>query len=143
MTAAKKKKQRKVRTEPETPTGPPVTINITKWQFCEGCKATVNAYSAIVASALQKLQDSGQSAGATLTIEPPTTAEVCEGTQFSKYESFMMHSCIKIFNDYTETFLRDFEGTTSPANALARGRVSSLKRNVCNMYAATHTALID
>ena len=129
------KKKSKTRKDQQVKDNIPV-VNITKWQYCEGCLKTVDLYSTVVAEEHRKLQSTGEPAGSTLQVKSGNYDDACKSKTLEKYEPFIRYSCMKIFDDHNlrVEFLKGFEGSSSVNTAVARGDIFNRKKEVSMQF---------
>lgn len=114
-----KKKSKKV--EPEA-------VNITAWQYCEGCKLSVKLFADNSRNEMDRMQRRGIQAGSSIPADSLIEG-ICDKKEFDSYEMFIRYSCVKIFNDNRENFLKSFEGLSS-ANDYSGSALFRHKKNV-------------
>jgi hypothetical protein len=75
-------------------------IEITRWQFCEGCIQTVMSFSSLLSERLLAAQQKGRKPGSNLMIgnNEDLPSSVCSRGNIPQMKPFVKHSCQKIFN---------------------------------------------
>jgi hypothetical protein len=106
-------------------------VTLQKWQYCAGCKATVEIFANLATKEIMKMQESGIPVGEDLNISP-MMSEVC-GHQFMEaYQPFVGHACGKLMNDHKQDFMDVFEGTdASSAFSTVKGNIYAKTKQVC------------
>lgn len=105
------------------------SASISKWEYCEGCKETVNLYARKIAARLRAMHDSG------LQVNSPLEAAdlvegICDDTHLLKYRDFMKFSCMKIMDEHRAKFLKRFEGKSSGSTPLQKADLYQKKKAV-------------
>ena len=107
-----------------------VNVSISKWEYCEGCKETVNLYTRVLSNKLLSMHNGGVKAHSELIAEDLVNG-ICDSEDLVKYKDFVKYSCIKIMDNHNSVFLKQFEGTSSPTNVLNKALVFERKKHVC------------
>ena len=115
--------------QPRDPSIP--TVNISKWEYCEGCKVTVDAYSLASYKRMKDMQS--QKVPDFEILESSALVEgICDSQPFEElYDAAMKHSCIKIFNDHQTEFGKVFEGKIGVLTVNAPNEVYMKRRIAC------------
>ncbi len=110
-------------------TEPVATAKITPWEYCEGCKETVNLFADVSAKALQQMQKDGEGGEGMLEIQKLISL-LCDNPQLDKFNPFVKYSCMKIMDEKRLPFLTSFEGSASAATATQKGVVYERRKSV-------------
>ena len=90
---------------------------ISPWEYCEGCKVTVDLYSQLSQKKLAEMQAAGVKHGTSFDANTVIPG-MCDNEDFaSNYAPAMKWSCIKIIEENATKFLLPFEGDSSAAGA--------------------------
>ena len=104
-------------------------VQVKAWEYCEGCKATVELYAILSSDRLKQMQKSGVAQGE--VMEAQTLLEgICDNPHFNKYASFIKYSCIKVLEDFRLPFLESFVGKADASSATVLNTVYSRKKEV-------------
>ena len=57
---------------------------------------------------------------------------ICENKKFSLYNSFLKFSCMKILEEFQESFLTEFEGEVSLDSVLSKRLLREKSMNICH-----------
>jgi hypothetical protein len=101
---AKKDKNKNIKEQP--------IINITKWQYCEGCKLTAILYTEVLGKEMDKMQKLKITGGTTVDAFK-LAKNLCDNDYFSVYQDYIKYSCIRILNQYAQPFIEAFVGSGS------------------------------
>jgi hypothetical protein len=85
-------------------------ITIRPWQFCEGCKVTVDAYANRSSTIMTEMKTAGLPSGSDVNANAVAKG-LCSLAAFETYETFIKNSCVKIINEFELPFLKVFEGS--------------------------------
>lgn len=107
---------------------PSEAVNITAWQYCEGCKLSVKLFADNSRNEMDRMQRKGIQAGSSIPADKLIEG-ICDKKEFDSYDMFIKYSCVKIFNDHREDFLKSFEGLSS-ANDYGGSALFRHKKNV-------------
>ena len=88
------------------------TINITKWQYCEGCKLTAILYTEVLGKEMDKMQKL-KITGGTKVDAFKLAKNLCDNDYFNVYQDYIKYSCIRILNQYAQPFIEAFVGSGS------------------------------
>jgi hypothetical protein len=105
-------------------------VTITAWQYCEGCKVTVDIYSHVAANELRTMDKAPP--GQRKQLDAGRLVDhLCDNPLFQKYGEFSSYSCIKTLDDeYRLKFLEAFAGTTRASTLLNKRSIFDRKRKV-------------
>ena len=106
------------------------SATITKWQYCEGCKETVNLFSMVSAAELAKMQKEGKLAKSVLEVQNLVTL-ICDNEYLTKFQPFIKYSCMKIMDEFRLPFLKQFEGSMSSTMMTQKLDIFERKKNIC------------
>mmetsp|Transcript_34429 Transcript_34429/g.50042 ORF Transcript_34429/g.50042 Transcript_34429/m.50042 type:complete len:277 (+) Transcript_34429:39-869(+) len=115
---------------------------ISKWEFCEGCKETVNLYARVSSSRLQEMQSKGIIANSVLESQNLLDG-ICDHEYIMKYNEFVKFSCIKILEDFGIPFLKHFDGKSSAASVIQKAETYNRKKAICTESKACTNASFD
>lgn len=104
-------------------------VTISAWQFCEGCKITVDAYSRLATNELQRLETLPKTEKRFLDAMMITDF-MCDDDYFKGFKEFAKYSCIKILEDSRTHFLEEFTGSTTIAALSSKKSVFDKKKKV-------------
>lgn len=110
---------------------PNVTINA--WQYCYGCKETVNAYSRAAVAELNMLEKLPKKDTKVLDAVK-VMDHLCDGAYFKTLGAFAKYSCIKVLDEHRVQFLEEFAGSTSIPNLSSKKNILDKKKKVCNLF---------
>jgi hypothetical protein len=105
------------------------SVKITKWEFCEGCKETVNLFSIVASTELIEMQNKGKLSSIVLAVQNLVNG-ICDNAYLNKFNKFVKHSCIKIMDEHQHPFLKQFEGSVSSTIVTQNSVVLNQKRKV-------------
>ena len=106
-------------------------ITLQKWQYCSGCKATVEILANLATREIVKMQEKGLPVGEELDISP-LMDEVCSHHFLSAYQPFVEHSCHKLMSEHRNDFVDVFDGTdASSAFSTVKGNIHAKTKEVC------------
>jgi hypothetical protein len=105
------------------------SVKITKWEYCEGCKETVNLFSLVTSTELGEMQKRGKSASSILAVQNLVNG-ICDNVHLNQFNKFVQHSCIKIMDEHQLPFLRQFEGSVSTTSVTHNSAILDQKRKV-------------
>ncbi len=105
-------------------------VTITAWQYCEGCKLTVDIYSQVAAKELKKLDNLPK--GEKKVLDASKAVEnLCDSTLFDAYGDFGKYSCMKVLEEeYRIKFLEEFAGSTTITSLLNKKAIFEKKQRV-------------
>lgn len=104
-------------------------VTISAWQFCEGCKITVDAYAQLASQEIKRLDKLPKKKENTLDALK-VMDHMCDDVYFQDYKDFAKYSCIKILDDTRNKFLEEFTGSASLASLSSKKDVLAKKKNV-------------
>lgn len=105
-------------------------VTITAWQYCQGCKITVDIYSKVAAREL-KLLDKLPAGQKKVMDAAKAVDHLCDNPMFYHYGDFGSFSCIKVLEDESrQKFLEEFAGTTSMNGLLNKRGIYDKKKKV-------------
>jgi len=108
----------------------PEKVTIKSWEFCEGCKSTVNLFSKIFAKELGKMQRGGVPSFSSFEAASVVNL-ICDDEYFNQFVPAVRYSCINIMDNHREQFLRHFTGNASAVTVANKALVFSRKREIC------------
>lgn len=83
------------------------TVSIHPWQYCQGCKYTVELYAKVAADRLKQQKKAG---GPAAMAGEEILGTLCEDPAFFNMQSYMRWSCMKVLGDNMNEFLAEFAG---------------------------------
>jgi hypothetical protein len=108
----------------------PENQTVTPWEFCEGCKVTVDLYAQLASTQMQEMQRNGVKDGETFSAEE-VVKNMCDNPDFNAaYIPAMKYSCIKVTSDNLTKFLDPWAGSASAASLGSKGNVFDNKQEV-------------
>ncbi len=107
----------------------PENATIKSWEYCEGCKETVNLFSKKFAAALHTMHTSGVRAFSQFEASSVVNL-ICDDKHFTQFIPSLRYSCIKIMNDHSTAFLTQFQGNASSVTIANKGEVFKRKKQV-------------
>ena len=107
-----------------------MSVTVSKWEYCEGCKETVNLYTRSLSNRLETMHKTGVQPNSELTAQDLIDG-ICDSEDLQKFQNFVKYSCIKILNSNETYFLEQFQGISSTATVLQKALVFERKKNVC------------
>lgn len=109
-------------------------VTITAWQYCQGCKITVDIYSKVAAQEL-KLLDKLPKGEKKIMDAAKVVDHLCDNTMFQSYGAFGSYSCIKVLDDeHRLKFLEEFAGSTTIADLLNKKGIFDKKKKVAYTF---------
>lgn len=106
------------------------TVTIKKWEYCLGCKYTVEAYANVASKKIQDMEKEGHPTDT--RVDAATIGNnICDAATFGNFETYIQHSCIKIMTDHSLDFLKTFEGSLTSSIAYSKGEMFSRARDIC------------
>lgn len=109
-------------------TAPPnVTINA--WQYCYGCRETVNAYAKAAVTELHRLEKLPKKDKKVLDAAM-VMDHLCDSAYFKSFGAFAKYSCIKVLDEHRVKFLEEFSGATSIPDLSSKKDVLDKKKKV-------------
>lgn len=101
-------------------------INIEPWQYCAGCKCSIEALHGVAGLKFKEMENEkqGSSYSATLNLRN-ITATLCRKAYFDDYQPFIRHSCNKIIKDEYLKFLRTYK----------KAQMKAYENSYTNLYA--------
>lgn len=128
-------------TSPTSPADSQDNVTITSWQYCAGCKRTVDLYSKLTAEMLDRMQKAGTQSYSKLDAVELSNG-LCDHAYFNTYQPFVHWSCVKIMSEHKIDFLSEFKGNVTAANLLNKADIFKRKRKVskCSLlYETNHS----
>ena len=105
-------------------------VTISKWEYCQGCKETVQLFATVSSDTLMSMQKTGVEAHQTVEANKLAT-EICYNKNFNKqFQKSIKYSCIKILNDHSQTFLQSFTGSATASSILNKADLFLKKKQV-------------
>lgn len=83
------------------------TVSIHPWQYCQGCKYTVELYAKVAADRLKQQKKAG---GPAAMAGEEILGTLCEDPAFFNMQSYMRWSCMKLLGEHMDEFLAEFAG---------------------------------
>ena len=113
-------------TDPPAESRPNVTI--ATWQYCEGCKETVEVYSKEAANVLLNMN---RVPGKKKEFDAASVIHhMCDNPHFAGFAEFAKLSCIKILDEYRAPFLAKFTGSTTTTSLTNKREMFEKKKDV-------------
>lgn len=108
----------------------PANVTITSWQYCQGCKTTVEIYAKVAAKELKKL-DSLPKGQEKVLDAAKVVDHLCDNELFRPYGNFASFSCIKVLDGENRVqFLQEFAGSTTIESMLNKKNLVERKKKV-------------
>lgn len=106
-------------------------VTISKMDYCDGCKETVNLFSRVAFSELESRKND-HSKGDTLVAES-LVDRICDHESISHLSDSIKYACVKIMDDPDSriTLLQMFEGSTSAPGIMTKGELFRKKKEIC------------
>lgn len=108
----------------------PESVTIKSWEFCEGCKQTVNLFSRIFAQELSDMNKKG--------VAPFSAFEagniinlVCDNSYFEQFVPSVKYSCINLMDKHRVQILEHFTGNASAVTVANKAQVFERKKHIC------------
>lgn len=109
----------------------PAKVNISKQDFCYGCRETVNLYARRMSNALAEMQRKNVEGGGTLDGNALVVG-MCDDSSLEVFQSNIKYACIKIMDDYRNHFLQVFQGEASSKSIMSsKGFLFEKKKKIC------------
>jgi predicted DNA binding protein len=109
---------------------PAPNVTITAWQYCEGCKLTVDIYAQVAAKKL-KLLDKLPKGEEKVLDAAKVVENLCDNELFNSYGEFGKYSCIKVLEEeHRIKFLEEFAGSTTITSLLNKKGIFEKKQKV-------------
>ena len=109
-------------------------VTITAWQYCQGCKITVDLYAHVAAKELKLLDKLPKNEKKVLDAAK-VVDYLCDNSQLHSFRNFAKYSCIKVLDDDTRVkFLEEFAGSTSIPSLLNKKGIYEKKKKVTLLY---------
>lgn len=113
---------------PSSPSSPSKEITLSKWQYCVGCKATIEIFTTLATSKIVEMEQNGIASGEELDVAP-LIKNLCDLAYFERFDPIIRYGCIKLLNDHKYDFLHSFEGdiastsfSTSKSNIFSKSK---------------------
>lgn len=106
------------------------SVSISKSEYCQGCIETVNVYANRLVKGLQKYEANSVMQGSVFAAES-VIKNICDDDHFDIINPSLKYSCIKIINDNSTSFMRNFEGKLDKNFNQIKGMMFDLKKKVC------------
>lgn len=104
-------------------------IVIRPWQYCEGCKHTVQLYTMLTKDKLKNMQS--RAVPSKTTVEANEVAQgICDHVSFFSMQPFMRYSCMKIMDEASQNFLEEFTGHLTVSDLQSKADSFKRKRRV-------------
>ena len=104
--------------------------SITPWEYCEGCKISVDLFSNRATKRLAEMQSNHVKSGEVFNADSVVQG-MCDAEELTaNYIPAMKWSCVKITSDNLTAFLNPWLGSASAADSSAKGGVFEKKREV-------------
>jgi hypothetical protein len=104
--------------------------SVTPWEYCEGCKVTVDLYAELAVQEMRQMQMFGVKEGEVFAAEK-IIHNMCDNADFNaRHIPAMKFSCIKITSDNLTDFLDPWQGAASAATMGSKGVVFDIKQEV-------------
>ena len=117
----KAKHNRKPKTENQT---------LTPWEYCEGCKVTVDLYANLALQGMQDMQKNGIKDGEVFAAEKVVEG-MCDNVHFNEqFIPAMKWGCIKVTSENLTKFLDPWAGSASAATMGTKSNVFDIKKEV-------------
>jgi hypothetical protein len=109
---------------------PAPNVTITAWQYCEGCKLTVDIYAQVTAKQL-KLLDKLPKGEKKVLDAAKVVENLCDNQLFESYGDFGKYSCMKVLEEeHRIKFLEEFAGSTTITSMLNKKGIFEKKQKV-------------
>jgi hypothetical protein len=109
---------------------PAPNVTITAWQYCEGCKLTVDIYAQVAAKEL-KLLDKLPKGEKKVLDAAKAVENLCDNELFNSYGDFGKYSCMKVLEEeHRIKFLEEFAGSTTITSLLNKKGIFEKKQKV-------------
>ena len=102
------------------------SVTIKSWEFCEGCKETVNLFSRVFAQELSHMNKKG--------VAPFSAFEagnivnlICDNAYFEQYVPSIKYSCINLMEKHRVEILEHFTGNASAVTVANKAQVFEKK----------------
>jgi hypothetical protein len=104
--------------------------SVTPWEYCEGCKVTVDLYAELALQEMRQMQMFGVKEGEVFAAEK-IIHNMCDNADFNaRHIPAMKFSCIKVTGDNLTDFLDPWQGAASAATMGSKGVVFDIKQEV-------------
>jgi len=109
------------------------TINLQRWQYCAGCRAAVESFSARVFPIINEaIEVRGETAS--MDLEPYTEG-ICQTPSFQHYKEFVEHGCVNLMQSSKDMFLAAFSGEDLHEQAQktnpGKGNFYKMSKEIC------------
>ena len=116
---------------------PKANQTIEPWEYCEGCKLTVDLYSRLTSEKMAEMQAAHEDSSSAVDADSLVKG-MCDNTEFSAtYKPAAKYSCIKLLDENRSAFLNAWVGSSSAALAMSKGGVFEKKKDVSCLYIGT------
>ena len=105
------------------------SVTIQKWQYCAGCKATVEIFGIATGHKMQELQQSKAPPGTSVDVDE-IAENICASHMFDPYQDFVRYSCVKLLNENKYQFLSSFEGEATAVYGMMKGETYKKTKEV-------------
>jgi hypothetical protein len=113
------------------PNNPPNQVTLSKWQYCAGCKGTIELFTTLATNKIIEMQSKGISSGEELDVAPLLDT-ICDLGYYERYAPFMKYGCMKLLKDHQQEFLDTFNGdVVSTQFSISKGNIYSKTKEVC------------
>jgi hypothetical protein len=102
---------------------------ISAWQYCHGCKITVDLYAKQTVSELKKLDKLPK--GLKKELDAAHVLDyLCDNIMIDDFDSFAKFSCIKVLDEYRIQVAEQFSGSFTVAALSNKKELYEKKKNV-------------
>lgn len=115
--------------------GPAPNVTINAWQYCYGCKETVNAYARAAVAELNLFEKLPKKDKKVLDAAK-VMDHLCDSPYFKTFGLFAKYSCIKVLDEHRMKFLEEFSGSTSIPDLSSKKSILDKKEKVKFVNAA-------
>jgi hypothetical protein len=110
---------------------PPSRVTLSKWQYCAGCRGTIELFTTLATNKIAEMQSNGVSSGEEMDVAPLLDT-ICDLSYYERYAPFMKYGCLKLLHDHQREFLDAFNGeVVSTQFSVSRGNIFSKTKEVC------------
>jgi hypothetical protein len=101
------------------------TVTIRPWQYCQGCKHTVQLYAILSAKEMARMKKKGIPSKSQMDSVSIANG-MCEHDNFYSFKPFVRWSCVKIIQESSQMLLQAFLGNQSASDMI--GKHENFKR---------------
>lgn len=109
----------------------PDTVQIRPWQYCQGCKYTVELYAKVAADRLKQQKKAG---GPAAMAGEEILESLCEDSAFFNLQPYMRWSCMKLLGENMNEFLEEFAGQFTATDLINKADNFKRARRVSNHF---------